>query len=339
MFWPEADDDAARGALRRTLSALRSAWDGPGLLIERTRVALDPAGVSVDLAELERLAARTGGPTSRLLRPWLAARSWPDSHFATARLSTIGRRLAASASNGRSAACSTGWRAFGPRLATAPGRSKPPGVGWSSIRSTSQASDGSSSFSPRPTIGPAPSASTARSSRCSTASWVSRPCARRPICTSRSARRRPLRRRHVPVASIVVAPAIDAGMRPTARPLPFVGRDRELAEILATARDASPDGRLILVEGEAGIGKTRLAEVATDRHPRPRRPRPRVACLPGRGRHRIRADRRPAAGRARDARRGGTPDRAGSGRARRGGTPRRPPDVAARGRPAGDGGR
>ncbi len=61
-----------------------------------------------------------------------------------------------------------------------------------------------------------------------------------------------------------MAPVIDAAMRPTARPLPFVGRDRELAEILATARDASPDGRLILIEGEAGIGKTRLAEVATD---------------------------------------------------------------------------
>ncbi|MEA2620471.1 MAG: hypothetical protein QOC97_1244, partial [Chloroflexota bacterium] len=55
MFWPEAADEDARGALRRTLSALRAAVGESGLLIERTRVALDPA-VSVDLADLERLA-------------------------------------------------------------------------------------------------------------------------------------------------------------------------------------------------------------------------------------------------------------------------------------------
>ncbi|HEY8819370.1 MAG TPA: hypothetical protein VIM25_11210, partial [Candidatus Limnocylindrales bacterium] len=57
MFWPEADDDSARGALRRTLSSLRTAAAGAdGILIERTRVALDPGTASVDLADLERLA-------------------------------------------------------------------------------------------------------------------------------------------------------------------------------------------------------------------------------------------------------------------------------------------
>ena len=34
MFWPEADDEAARGALRRTLSALRTAVGEPGLVID-----------------------------------------------------------------------------------------------------------------------------------------------------------------------------------------------------------------------------------------------------------------------------------------------------------------
>ena len=57
MFWPEADDDAARGALRRTLSALRTAVKDSGLIIGRAQVALDPADSSVDLTELERLAA------------------------------------------------------------------------------------------------------------------------------------------------------------------------------------------------------------------------------------------------------------------------------------------
>ena len=39
MFWPEADDEAARGALRRTLSALRTAGRGSGLVIGRSQVA------------------------------------------------------------------------------------------------------------------------------------------------------------------------------------------------------------------------------------------------------------------------------------------------------------
>ncbi len=56
MFWPEADDEDARGALRRTLSTLRTAVGDHGLVIERAQVALD-AATSIDLVDLERLAA------------------------------------------------------------------------------------------------------------------------------------------------------------------------------------------------------------------------------------------------------------------------------------------
>ena len=57
LLWPESDDTAARGALRRTLSTLHAAvGDGP-LDIGRDRVTLT-AGQSceIDLVELERLA-------------------------------------------------------------------------------------------------------------------------------------------------------------------------------------------------------------------------------------------------------------------------------------------
>ena len=47
--------------------------------------------------------------------------------------------------------------------------------------------------------------------------------------------------------------------RISARPvLPLAGRDGELATLRQAYRSVGPDGRLLVVEGEAGIGKTRL---------------------------------------------------------------------------------
>lgn len=41
---------------------------------------------------------------------------------------------------------------------------------------------------------------------------------------------------------------------------PLVGRDEEMAMLRAAYRSVGPDGRLVVIDGEAGIGKTRLAE-------------------------------------------------------------------------------
>ena len=68
-------------------------------------------------------------------------------------------------------------------------------------------------------------------------------------------------------------PGVAAPVAPAAIPalpgLPLAGRDRELAAIVAAARDARPDGRLVVVEGEAGIGKTRLGEAVASPCARP----------------------------------------------------------------------
>jgi DNA-binding SARP family transcriptional activator len=84
LLWPDADDPAARGALRRTLSSLRSATGGDMVLVDRARVALADDGVRVDLAELERLARSDGrrslAAAAELARgPFLAGFNLRDS--------------------------------------------------------------------------------------------------------------------------------------------------------------------------------------------------------------------------------------------------------------------
>ena len=54
LLWPESDDAAAHGALRRTLSTLRSGLGGGLLHIDRSRVELDRRGATIDVDVIER---------------------------------------------------------------------------------------------------------------------------------------------------------------------------------------------------------------------------------------------------------------------------------------------
>ena len=83
LLWPDSDQPAANGALRRTLSTLRAAT-GDTVVVDRTRVALARDGVRVDVAELERLAGsdarRSLVAAAALARgPFLAGFSLRDS--------------------------------------------------------------------------------------------------------------------------------------------------------------------------------------------------------------------------------------------------------------------
>lgn len=61
LLWPDADQSRGRAALRRTLSTLSATLDGRGLVVEGDTIALDPAGLWVDVLEFRRLIA-AGSP-------------------------------------------------------------------------------------------------------------------------------------------------------------------------------------------------------------------------------------------------------------------------------------
>lgn len=266
MFWPEADDEAARGALRRTLSALRTAVKGSGLVIGRTQVALDPSASSVDLTELERLATSSRpsdlekaavlprGPflAGFALRDcpefddWLAGRAVRVQrtvgdlleHLSSARLSGGDVGGAVDAARRRvelDPLEERGQRRLIELLAGAGDRAGAirqyrelvalfdRELGVAPLRETTERYDAireGPSEMSPSEVGPS-------------SMGTSRP----PV---------PVR----PEVSTVASSAV----------VPLIGREQERRTIESAWRASARDGRVVVLEGEAGIGKTRLAE-------------------------------------------------------------------------------
>jgi len=63
-----------------------------------------------------------------------------------------------------------------------------------------------------------------------------------------------------PPAQAAQRPPAASGSVPAPLQLPLVGRERELAALAGAHAASRPEGRLAVIEGEAGIGKTRLFE-------------------------------------------------------------------------------
>ncbi len=266
MFWPDADDEAARGALRRTLSALRGAVGDGGLLIDRARVALDPDRVTVDLTEVERLetsvrlpdleraAALARGPflagfalrDSPAFDDWQAARAIRVDRtvadlldrLAEARLEvgdTLGAVEAASRRVESDPLDEPGQR----RLIDLLARSGDRTGAIRQYRSLVAVFDRE--------LGVAPLRETTE------------------LYESIRDDRRPL-------AEAPGGPADPAGPGRTEpetplavrRQVPIVGRDLELAVVVEAWRRAGTNGRVVIIEGEAGIGKTRLGEALAE---------------------------------------------------------------------------
>ena len=255
MLWPESDDESARGALRRTLSVLRAALGGRWVGVDRSTVSLDRGAAWVDLIALESAAAsgdleqlRAAATLAR--GPFLAGFSLRDSpdfdDWRATRAVAIERTVADVLERLSAEAETTGDLAGAIAAASRRVDLDPMDEPARRRLMALLARTGDRAAAIRQyragvavlerELGVAPLAETTelyeaiRDERALTSMWVEAP---------------------VPPSAV-----------PAAAParLPLVGRDTELDALRAAHAAATADGRLAVLAGEAGIGKSRLAE-------------------------------------------------------------------------------
>ncbi len=259
MFWPEADDEAARGALRRTLSSLRSAVGDTGLVIGRTQVALDPAASSVDLAELERLAssvrpADLEAAASLARGPFLAGFALRDSpafdDWHAARATRVERTVGTLLQRLADARLEAGDAEGAVEVARRRVELDPlDEIGQRRlIGLLAQAGDRAAAIHQYREL----------------VALFDRELGVAPLreTTDLYDAIREGDQASAIVVSPTTPPATVPGSQAATASVPLAGRATELGLIGSAWRAASPDGRVVLIEGEAGIGKTRLAEAA-----------------------------------------------------------------------------
>ena len=287
LLWPDSDQAAAHGALRRTLSALRAAI-GDTVLVDRARVALATDGVRADVVDLERLARSDGRraleTAAGLARgPFLAGFNLRDSpdfdDWRAGRATAIERtvmtvldRLAAAEEAAgdlpRAVAAAARRLDFDPldeaghvRLMNLLAASGDRAAALRQYRSCVAILDRE--------LGVAPLEST--TARYEAIRDAAELAAGAPAASAAgaSAAGRPASAATASAATSPIRPGVGSGSGSPAATLPpnppLVGRDEALdALISAEPSDLWAPGRAAAVTGEAGIGKTRLCEAVVE---------------------------------------------------------------------------
>lgn len=260
LLWPDADDAAARGALRRTLSTLRAAiGDGP-LLIDRGRVDLDRDQVRVDLADLEA-AARSGDRAALAAAAALARGPF---------LAGFNLRDSAAFDDWRAARAATAERSMlsvFDRLATSAAQDGdlPAAIEAASRRLDLDPLDEGGHVRLMDLFASAGDRSAAIRQYRACVAVLERELGVAPLASTTE------RYHAIRDAPEVTPPPAPPAVAPTPIPVrtldarPLVGRDALLeAALAAHARTADGTGVVVAIVGEAGIGKTRLGEAVTD---------------------------------------------------------------------------
>ncbi|MEO7230289.1 MAG: AAA family ATPase, partial [Candidatus Limnocylindrales bacterium] len=275
LLWPEADDTDGRSALRRTLSVLKSALNGRGIAIDRSSVTLRPDEVEIDLRDarqalgrardhghdlddacstcdrwLETAIALDRGPfmdgfglrDSEPFDEWQTAEAEAYRRDLAAALERLGRSSLTAASWDRAIAAGRRWLELDPLhepahrlLMTAYAAAGEDAAAIRQYRECVRVLDAE--------LGVSPLEATTEIYEAIRGERFARP----PGVTSRKA----------PAASVVDAPGAAQGTG-------LVGRDAELTRLVAAVEAVGPDGRLMIIDGEPGIGKTRLARALVE---------------------------------------------------------------------------
>jgi DNA-binding SARP family transcriptional activator len=267
LLWPEYDEAHARAALRRTLSALNKGLRGGWLAADRTSVALDRAGLQLDLERFRSLLEACGGhghPPAEACPACVAPlreaaalhrgdflagfalrdaddfEDWQRFQAESLRRELAGvleRLVGAQAVEGRwqdAIADGRRWLALDP-LHEPAHRQLMRLYAWSGQRGAALRQYRACVRVLDQELGVMPLEETSALNRA--------------IMQGQGDRERP-----APPPAVAPPP-----VAPPSRP-PLVGRTVEWAALLEAYEAARRDGRLVVLEGEAGVGKTRLAE-------------------------------------------------------------------------------
>ncbi len=249
LLWPEYDGDRARAALRRTLSTLRTSLGGEWLTTDRGTVALNLDDAWFDVAEFRRVATNPTAGADELtaavdlhrgeLLSGFAVRDSPD--FETwQRVAGDGLRRELAGALDRLVDELASHGHFDQAVARAEQRLTLDTLHEPAHRRLIELY--------------------ARSGRRADALAQYRECVR---ALDRELGVRPLTETTELYNAVNEGrspePSRPAGS-PTAPSQPLVGRDRSWRELTAAYGEVGSDGGVAVIEGESGIGKTRLAE-------------------------------------------------------------------------------
>ena len=265
LLWPETSPDRARATLRRTLSTLKSALDTRFVEIGRDTVSLTGPGIWFDVDELRRLVATTEGhghaaneTCSRCLEPLQQAAALDRGSF----LAGFGLRDSAAFDDWQQLAGDEVHRELASVLDRLAGALAASGNPTQAIACAHRrlALDPLHEPAHRQLIGLLAEVGDRQA-----AMEQYRDCVR---VLDRELGVRPLDETtalyHAIVEGSVTAPSPPsvAAAKPQAAGAPYdlVGRDAEVRELLGTYDGLGADGCVVALVGEAGIGKTRLAD-------------------------------------------------------------------------------
>ncbi len=249
LLWPEYEPANGRAALRRTLSVLRAALGARWLSASRDIVSLDEHGVDLDVDRFRRLLVEGRAHEAVVLYrgDFLEGFDLRDSaefdHWQIAEAQALRRELGAGleqvaleraeAGDLEAAIVHARRRLELDPLAESGHRLLMQLYAWAGDRAAAIEQYRACVRALHRELGVAPLAETTELYEQVSAGKIVQPAPRPPAAAT------PV---HAPVA------------------LPLVDRDAELASLISAWQGAAPDGRLIVIEGEAGIGKTRLAD-------------------------------------------------------------------------------